>query len=376
MRKEIIKMKCYIATFYQYDNYGTRLQNYAMCRVIEKLGETPITIVIDNKKEKCIRFIKDLFSYLPILNNRQRIWLNNRKKSRVFNNFNKELCFQIMSYDELHNIDFKDSIAIAGSDQIWSPMHLVDKKQETELYFLRFAPEKKRYSYAPSFGVETIPSEMKQMYSKYISDFEQISVRESAGQSIIYNLTNLDASLLPDPVFLLSREEWKMSINHSKSIIPNENYIVTYFLSNQSDVMWSRIKECAKKRNAKIINIAGNNFNNGDIIPSPDLFVSLIGGAQAVFTDSFHGSVFSIIMQTPFLVFKRKDVNQFSRIDMLLHKYELTDAFVDNEEQNEYDMLLKKVVMNTEKTMEAERKKGVDYLKNIIQVNKKSKSER
>lgn len=364
-------MKCYIATFYQYDNYGTRLQNYAMCRAIQKLGETPITIAIENNKDRFIRFIKDVCSYLPIASDRQRIWLNNRKKYHAFQSFNKKLCFQIMSYDELYNLDFEDAIAIAGSDQIWSPMHLADKKQETELYFLRFAPKKARYAYAPSFGVEIIPDKMKYMYSRYISEFEQISVRENAGESIIYNLTNLDVSVLPDPVFLLSREEWKISISDSKSTIPEGNYIVTYFLSKQSDVVWNKIQECAKIRNAKIINIAGNHVEKDDIIPSPDAFVNLIDGAQAVFTDSFHGSVFSIIMQTPFLVFRRKDVNQFSRIDMLLQKYKLKGAFVDNEELKDYDILLKKSIMNTEKTMEAERKKGLDYLEQIIQLNKK-----
>lgn len=364
-------MKCYIATFYQYDNYGTRLQNYAMCRAIQKLGETPVTITIYNKKEKFIRLIKDACSYLPIVSNRQRIWLNNRKKCRAFQNFNEQLCFQVMSYDELYNLDFTDAIAIAGSDQIWSPMHLADKKQETELYFLRFAPKKARYAYAPSFGLETIPENMKCMYSRYISEFEQLSVRESIGQAIIYNLTDLDVPVLSDPVFLLSREEWERSISDSKSIIPEGNYVLTYFLSKQSDVVWNKIRKCAKTRNAKIINIAGNYVDKDDIIPSPDAFVNLIDGAQAVFTDSFHGSVFSIIMQTPFLVFCRKDVNQFSRLDMLLNKYKLRDVFVDDEEGKNYDMVLKKIAMNTEKIMEAERQKGLDYLEQMIQLNKK-----
>lgn len=364
-------MKCYIATFYQYDNYGTRLQNYAMCRVIQKLGITPTTIVIDNKKEKFIRFIKDVCSYLPIVSNRQRIWLNNRKKCRAFQSFNKKLYFRITSYDELYNLDFSDAIAIAGSDQIWSPVHLADKRQEAELYFLRFAPKKARYAYAPSFGVDKIPDEMKYMYNRYISDFERLSVREFAGQAIICDLTDLDVPVLPDPVFLLSREEWETSTSDSKSIVPEGSYIVTYFLSKQSDVVWSEIEECAKTRNAKIINIAGNCVDKGDIIPSPDAFVDLINGAQAVFTDSFHGSVFSIIMQTPFLVFRRKDVNQFSRLDMLLHKYHLMEAFVDNEELKDYDTLLKEILMNTEKTMEAERQKGLDYLEEMIRLNKK-----
>ena len=363
-------MKCYITTFYKYDNYGTRLQNYAMCRIIQKIGGVPITILMDDKKENFINFIKDICSYLPSISKKQRIWLNIRKKRKSFKEFNNKLCFERINYNQLFNIDFEDSIAIAGSDQIWSPMHLRDKKYETELYFLRFAPKEKRYAYAPSFGVEKIPDEMKDIYSKYILDFQKLSVREYAGRSIINSITGLDALLLPDPVFLLSRKEWQESISESKYIVPKEKYILTYFLSKQSDFVWNNIQECAKKRNAKIINIAGNEVGKGDIIPAPDEFVNMINDAEAVFTDSFHGSVFSIIMHTPFLVFRRKDVDQFSRLDMLLNKYNLMNAYVNNEEeQMNYDMILENILMDTEKVLEDERKRGVDYLKYIIRAN-------
>ncbi len=76
-------MKCYITTFYKYDNYGTRLQNYAMCRIIQKIGGVPVTILMDDKKENFINFIKDICSYLPSISKKQRIWLNIRKKKKI-----------------------------------------------------------------------------------------------------------------------------------------------------------------------------------------------------------------------------------------------------------------------------------------------------
>lgn len=364
-------MKCYIATFFQYDNYGTRLQNFALCQAIRKMGAEPVTLAIDNKMEKKIRFVKDICAYMPNVSSRQLIWRSNRKKRLVFQRFNKELCLQKVKYKELDKLDFSDALVIAGSDQIWSPMHLAERKQEAELYFLRFAPEEKRYAYAPSFGEEDIPDKMKDMYRRYLNEFEQLSVRETAGQALIRNITDLEVPVLPDPVFLLNKEEWEIAINSSDIVIPEGNYIVVYFLSRQSENVWRKIKSAAKLKNARIISISGNYYKKGELVPAPDAFIKLIDGAQAVFTDSFHGSAFSIIMQTPFLVFRRKDVEQFSRLDMLLDKYECRNVFVDNENQRDYDKMLCRSTTDKEKIMQAERQKGLTYIERIIRLNDK-----
>lgn len=364
-------MKCYIATFYQYDNYGTRLQNFALCWAIRKLGAEPVTIAIDNKKADGICFIKNILAYMPKVSSRQRIWLNNRKKWLAFQKFNKELCLQKVKYKDLDKLDFSDAIGIAGSDQIWSPMHLAERKQEAELYFLRFAPEQKRYAYAPSFGTESIPDDMKDMYKRYLNGFELLSIRETAGQALIRNITDLEVPVLPDPVFLLSKEEWKTVISGSDMVMPEGNYIVVYFLSRQSETVWREIKHTAKLRNARIISISGNSYKRGEVVPAPFAFIKLIDGAKAVFTDSFHGSVFSVIMQTPFLVFRRKDVNQFSRFDMLFYKYDCRNVLVDDENQGDYDKMLRESIIDGEKMMKTERQKGLNYIERIIHLNDK-----
>lgn len=357
-------MKCYIATFYQYENYGTRLQNFALCQAIQKAGAEPVTLVPWQKKEKIVRFLKEICSFLPTIFDCQRRWLNQRKKRYVFRTFTQQLYCLERKAGELHQLDFSDAVAITGSDQVWSPVHFMNRVQEMELYFLRFAPPSKRYAYAPSFGEEEIPQGMKEKYEKYISEMRSVSVREKSGQRIIFDLVGKQVPVLPDPVFLLGKEDWRMVIRDTDSLIPENDYIIVYFLSRQSGAVWQGVKKYAHIRNVKIICIAGNTIEKGMVIPTPDLFVNLIGHAQAVFTDSFHGTAFSIIMQTPFLVFPRKEVDQLTRLHMLLETYQCPDALVSG--RVDYHTVLQNQAWNVEGILKSEQKRGLDYIKHQI----------
>ena len=150
---------------------------------------------------------------------------------------------------------------------------------------------------------------------------------------------------------------------------------MTYFLSKQNESLWTCINKYAAKKNFKVICISGNKYRIDDIIPTPDSFINLINDATAVFTDSFHGSVFSILMQTPFVVCKRSDVNQFSRIEMLLKKYKMTVAFWDGEqERRPFDTIFAtENFAQTENIVSEEQRKGLEYLKETIQSQLKLK---
>ncbi len=359
-------MKCYIATFCRYENYGTRLQNYALCHAIKQLGGEPISISINNTKTKIERVLKDIFARCPIVCDKQKVWLNNTRKRAAFKAFNAGLNVKEYTYKQLYEIDFSEAIAIAGSDQIWSPAHMKRFPREREFYFLQFVPGNKRFTYAPSFGSDTIPEDMIEMYRNYLGQFKNITVREMKGQEIVYELTGKKAQLLPDPVFLLSREEWRRRSAKIERCSKNK-YIVLYFLGIQNRDIIENIMEYSKKNNYESVYISGNFYQEQDITPSPDEFVGLIDGAEMVLTDSFHASAFSIIMETPFRVFRRKDVEQFSRIETLLNKYNYLDAIIESVEQ--LDCLpdnMEHNVRSVNSVLENEKKVGMEYLKNLL----------
>lgn len=359
-------MKCYIATYYKYNNYGTRLQNFALCQTISKLGAEPVTIYIKSKKEFFKNIIKNLGAHLPSVTKKQKLWVNDYKKEQAFKKFNDKLNLKKINYSDLCKIDFSDSIAIAGSDQIWSPTHLVKNAKDINLYFLKFAPQAVRYAYAPSFGVDKIPENLKEMYIANLENFNKITIRENAGEQIITDLISKKVAIMPDPVFLLSKVEWQNEIKDLSLKECSEDYIFTYFLGNRDDDLWKKIEKYARKNNYKIISIAGNDYNKNNIIPSPDEFVYLIDNAKAVFTDSFHASAFSIIMETPFLVFKRNDVKQFSRIETLLNKYACEKSMINDINKLNDNDFIPYVNLKIKNILESERKKGLKFLEEII----------
>ena len=360
-------MKCYIGTYYKYDNYGTRLQNYALSEVLKNQNIIPITIYLDetSEKEKAKKMIKKILLSLPVISQKQKKLLNINKKEKKFKEFNKKLNLIPYKLSQLENIDFNESFCIAGSDQIWSPTHLINNLNDKHLFFLDFVSKEKRFAYAPSFGVDEIPKELHELYKKSLNDFNKISIREEKGKKIILDLINLDVPVVPDPVFLLTKEEWKKSINNIKTH-NKKPYILTYFLSKPNDKLMDEIKNVCNINDYNHINISGNHFNDFDIIPAPDEFVKLIDEALFVFTDSFHASAFSIIMETNFAVMKRTDVSQFSRIETLLKKYKAEKCYIDANNRKTVDLLIQDKYLIDREQLSFQRQIGLEFINQII----------
>jgi hypothetical protein len=182
-------------------------------------------------------------------------------------------------------------------------------------------------------------------------------VRENSGQKLVEQLSSNTAEVVVDPVLLLDGDEWLEEIPNEKKY--DEPYIFAYFLGTSAEYR-KAVTEFAKKKGLKIVtshhmdsyNKVDENF--GDYAPfdvGPAEFVNLIRNAEYVFTDSFHGSVFSMLYKKKFMVFNRYSdasiSSKNSRIDSFCENYDLKDRrfggnidSVDNEIN--YDAVLKK----------------------------------
>lgn len=349
-------MKVYIATYYKYNNYGTRLQNYALLKALNNIDIDVVTLGVKDYRENMKKFIKQFYNIIPFSSIKNK-WKNDILKDEKFIDFNRFLNIEFFSKKEFKNINKKNVVGIAGSDQIWSPVHLRKNRKDIYLFFLQFLDKNKRYSYAPSFGVSEIPLKYKKMYIENLKNFNEITVRENSGRKIIKDLIDCDVNIMPDPVFLLNKEEWIKNLNLKNK---KDNYILTYFLGNESENRENSIREYAVKNNCKIIKIAGNSLRKDDIIPSPIEFLELILNARAIFTDSFHASAFSIIFNKKFFVYKRKDVKQFSRMETLLKKYGMENTIM-KDDNTIYEYKEK----NNIELLKREKEFGMKYLKNI-----------
>ena len=177
-----------------------------------------------------------------------------------------------------------------------------------------------------------------------------------------------NVEIMPDPVFLLEKNDWKNLIKNT-SININKKYILTYFLGKIDKKRNDEIKELAKKNGYEIVNICGNYYDNKDFLASPEEFLKLIDCSEIVFTDSFHASAFSIIFKKNFFVVKRNDVKQFSRLETLLNKYDLKNHIIEDGKSFKnikLNYIEEEKIINK---LRDESRIGMSFLKRIVNYN-------
>jgi len=128
---------------------------------------------------------------------------------------------------------------------------------------------------------------------------------------------------------MIENEKWE-KIMKKPSNLKSDKYILKSFLGQVSEEAWQEITRVAKENECEIIDISDESSPYYDVGPAE--FLYLEKNAFLVVTDSFHSCVFSILFSTPFVVFERIDnnlKNMYSRIETLLHKFEIEDRKFD-----------------------------------------------
>ena len=326
---------------YMHENYGGILQAYATVSFLEN-QHIEYELIRYTRKKSIMEALKDV----PRLFN--AVWFNSRiegvqrrmsiklhpeyarhdeERMKAFAGFKKR-SFRVFSeeyvgYENLCHGGAKYTAVITGSDQLWSPAGL-----PTNYYNLMFVPEETlKISIASSFGVKEIPWYQKKRTKEYLERIQFVSMRENRGSEIVKELTGRTVPTILDPVFFLSREEWLEKIPNQR--LYSEPYIFAYFLGTNSKHR-EAVKAFAQENGLKVVALrhmdqyVSDDENFGDFAPydvGPEDFLNYIRNAEYVFTDSFHGTAFSIINQKQFVVFNRYDNNashsKNSRIDSI-----------------------------------------------------------
>lgn len=371
-----------IVTITKGTNYGNKLQNYALVYLLKKMGYQPYTIndttekgfadsIEDGSLEKKLnaKYIQDVIKarmqYKYHKKNASdgvvRCIFREKKMKSIFlraeelrnNNFQKFSskylnyadftlsATQIVKMSELEKFD----AFICGSDQVWNPMY----QDVSKIRFLTFAPVDKRIALSPSFGVEKIPELRKKIYEKWLNEIKFLSVREESGAKIIKKLTGKSVPVLIDPTLMLSAEEWD-EIAKKPEKFEKSNYLLTYFLGYKSKAYEKKIKEIAHTNGYEIVDLG--EIAKTEFYPyGPAEFLWLIKHAEYVCTDSFHGTVFSIIYKKKFVTFSREE-NGFgndNRVMTLLKKLNLKSTLWSENKKENWDYTHIDELLNIEK---------------------------
>lgn len=311
-------------------NYGAILQAYALKKKLYDLGhEAHIIKYTPEISVKSYRVCKFPWRFRGALANiKSAIHYKSHKKStKRFLKFREKYFDFVGDYNndvEIEENPPQCDIYITGSDQVWNPVISFDKA-----FYCCFADKytnSKKASYAASIGLREIPEHFREDFKLRVSGFDYISVREEQAVKILSEM-GISANLAPDPTLLLDKKDWH---SISKSVIDSP-YILCYFVSVPKGID-SIVKEIKKRLGLKVVNLmtTEESAKIGDVRirdAGPEEFLGLFEGASFVITSSFHGTVFSLINQKPFVVTLYSQTS--SRVTDLLYKFGLERRILD-----------------------------------------------
>ena len=348
--------------------YGSKLQAYGLQETLTKLGADASLVnyfceesynqlkPFDIKRIKSIKsLVRELLRF-PI---RKKKFRNIEKFNNKYYKLGKRYC---VSKEDLDKVNDDYDIFITGSDQVWN----YELRGFDKAYYLDFVKDnKKKNSYAASFGISEIPDELKDTYRELLKNFNHVSIREEQGQKIYKELTGRDSELSIDPSLLLNREDW-LKIATKPNI--KGKYILVYSLVN-TKTLFNFVQDLSAKTGYKIVVIGS--YLKTKIkakyydAPSPDEFVGLFANAEYVVTNSFHGIAFSINMNRNFFSeLQPPPAKRNSRLIGLLETAGLMDRLMEDGKSDKINDNINYDEVN--KRMDIEREKSFKYLQTII----------
>lgn len=300
-------MKVGILTFPNSTSYGAALQMYALYCTVNRLGHRAEIINYYSKYMKAEKHCQPKGSSdLKYFLRRSARRVLHAREYAAFAAFEKETMNMypqkfFTDKEKLPSVGTRYDAVICGSDQVWNP----DITGGDLSYFLDFCGDStKRISYAPSFGVETLPKDFASHVGEELQQFSAISVREVQGQALVADLIGKDVPVVIDPTMLLDAAQWQQL--EDESFCVEEDYVL-YFTVKSSPRLFEKCRSFAQQHGLKMIVIGGNCMRKEKdpivrhaVDISPAVWLWLVRHARYVVTNSFHGTAFSIIFERDF----------------------------------------------------------------------------
>ena len=318
-------MKIGIITIQKCGNYGADLQAYALGAKLRLMGydaenidylfyknkrhqggrmESPVLPI--SAKNRIKEFLMPAVSRMRGLRNRRKT-IERASRFDAWFKANVRVGREYRSVKSLYDDPPRYDVYMVGSDQVWNPRMYSNIKP----YFLDFAPQGARCaSYASSFGVGELSGPVFYKYKKWLGKFSHVGLREGVAADIV-NAMALGAEVrhVLDPTLLLEAEEWEKVSASPDGELP-EKYLLLYDLVASQETV-SLAKRWAGRNGWRIVRVGDGPYGPGE-------FVWLFAHAEAVVTNSFHGTAFSVINRRPFYSVIPRGMANSSRIESLL----------------------------------------------------------
>ena len=319
------------------NNYGTKLQSFALCKAIQSLNLVDPEVItlrdswcsgnvkISRKKQlldvlktyrlksfkKIYDFVRWNYQYKKIRECASSFVEADKKKDKLFWEFDKHIPYSKISYtlDDVRAGGLSSyDIFLVGSDQVWNGPRVGC----LDVYMCDFLHKKRSaLSYAASFAISSIPENMKDEYTRYIQNMDTLLVREEQGVELCKQLGRDDAIHVVDPTLLLEGKVYEEFVSNPKDLVGTEDFILVYSLTSSLKI-YEEANKLAEKHNCKMVMLKrtplpplANTFKNAiDLLEvGPAEFMSLIKYAKCVVTGSFHALQLSLLLQSDFYIY-------------------------------------------------------------------------
>lgn len=352
-----------------HSNYGGILQAYALQAVLRGMGHEAVYLNRPWGTRETRRTLKlTFFRVLSMLKCVCRKYILREKGIGINNPFRSDYSTEphsfrtnLRNFEKRHIVCSKpfytsealgkyvrkenfDAI-IVGSDQVWRKAYspcITD-------YFLLFLPDDfkiKRIAYAASIGIEEwdIEEGLLPLCGKGLRNFDAISVRENRARELLSDTFGISSTVLLDPTMLLTQKDWEKLIGKADRKKPVG---LAHYVLDESEEKTAIIKDVADALHLKRDALSASPMTDkGETrrLDSVSTWLAHFANARFVVTDSFHGCVFSILFNKPFVAIANND-RGLSRFTTLLGHFNLRDHLIFSYEEyaNRKEQLLKPI---------------------------------
>jgi len=305
-------------------NYGGIMQAFALQKVLRDMGHEAVTVDYNSKQHGFMyKKIRLAYRFAKKITGKRKAAINFEKNIGFFTQDNQNFIDSNIVQSKYidNNRDLKKHFkknkyqaVIVGSDQTWRPIYSPNI-YNYYLYFLSHKKNIKRIAYASSFGVDSweYSEEETKRCAKLATLFNAISVRENSGVELCREYLDVDSQWVLDPTLLLDKKDYIELIGKRYKKGESKG-VYTYFLDDNedkivaaqytADTLNTHTYKCQAKRSLNDLN---SNDLNDYKMPAVQDWLASFANAEFVLTDSFHGMVFSIIFDKPFLVIVNKE---------------------------------------------------------------------
>lgn len=370
-------------------NYGGLLQAYALQVVLKRMGHEVWTEDRrDNRLQISLKLKKAIRQVLSILFSRvsdrfRKVYYPTQKERNIIQQHTDIFIRQyltitepIFSADKKQLLHYGFEAYVVGSDQVWRPMYSPCLTN----YFLDFTKNDtvKRIAYAASFGTDEWEYTKRQteICSRLVQRFDAVSVREESGVGLCEKYLHVNASHVLDPTLLLDMDDYMHLIDNEQMRLDGSGGVYTYILDANSE-------------KTKIINSVSRNLDLAPFTVMPQknfyqagpelidqcvyapvsMWLQGFKDAKFVVTDSFHGTVFSIMFNKPFIVIANKS-RGLSRFTSLLKMVGLENRLLFSASELTDELIKSTIDFSAVKaSIASERIQSIEFLSKYLKMN-------